>query len=420
MLDLVLAALLTPRTELVFGTVESVHSRMDSGTVRANFESKDHRGTTKRAYTLRFRWPDEARLTETDSGGATVRERAVAPRKSTDYDATLEQYVVQDRAPSATLGGALASLVQDLDDLLLTYTDPKAFGVWFAPMRALTGWTFSKKGKLIESTYKDAKRSMILSIEVPSGRLVRVSMSEPASSLVWNMTYSNSVDGLAFRPPRSASRVPRFDPSMTPPKFASDDARALAQKMFTAYEGLSSIGYVVKRPEGKTNVLLSGQFARQQDDRSKWTYDGRTLVMNDAKSGKWYRGDMTFTEVIETTARLGTRVDPSLRSLMTGFNPFRKRMDKSATLRVVGAMRINGADVKMLTAESDLTVITLTVRTADGLVISTQSRANDPGEIGTEVVEVGYEYFPVPNDATKKYALAIPKGAKVEPFPKKS
>ncbi len=419
MLTLVLASVTVSRPAIFFGAVERVHTSAQTGSVKAKFQSTDSTGTTSRNFEIKYRWPSEVRLREFDAKNQLIHDRSVSTDKVTDYDPVLEQYTVSGRGSGVSIGGALASIDSSVDDLLLTFTDPSAMHVWLDPLRGLNGWSVMNASKTVDAKFTATDKTVLLSVEKGTARVVRVTMTSPSSKIDWQLSYNKTVTGLTFVKPPLASRVSSFDKQMLPPKFASKEAAGMGAKMFSAYEGLSSFGYVVRRPDGKTTVLLSGKFARQEDDKSKWTYDGNTLVMKDVATNKWYRANMSFSGVIEATAALGTRVDPTLRLLMTGYNPYRKRLGDEATVRLVGETKVKGEDVSLLASVSKNAMITLAVRKRDGLVVNSIARANVKGDVGSQVVELAYDYFEVPSDATKKYALLVPKGTTVSVFPVK-
>ena len=108
-------------------------------------------------------------------------------------------------------------------------------------------------------------------------------------------------------------------------------------------------------------------------------------------------------------------MDPTLRHLMTGFNPYRKRLGDGAEVRVAAQLPVDGEPATMLVAESDNAVITLIVRDSNGLVLRSMTRANLAGAIASESVELSFSYFAVPSDAATRFKLRVPAGATPDP-----
>ena len=410
MLSLTLAAMLVPRSAFYFDAVATSHANLSTGSVTARLATSDRLDKTSKKYVLSYRRPSELRLQEFDAKGRLVHDRTVEPSRIVDHDPILEQYTVVMRPADVTTGGALAKLDESIDDLLLAFSEPSSMKVWLDPMATLGSWVVTSGLKGIEAKFSSQGKTISLVAEKGTSRLTSVKMSSSADKIEWSISYGKSVGRLVFVQPEGSYRVPYFDKQTSAPQYASKESKSLAMKVFDAYDGLTSFGYVVKRPDGNTTILLSGKFARQEDEKALWAYDGKTLSFFNKAKKEWYRDELSFTQVIETVPTLGTRVDPTLRLLMTGFNPYRKRFGDGATLRATGSMRLNGEDIALLSSESKNAVITLAVRERDGLVVNSIARANQTGEISTETVDLSFEYFQVPPDAAKKYRLTIPKG----------
>ncbi len=408
MTTLCLYLAVTPVSVIAFQNIENAHSMLGSASFVANTKITGLAQNLAVKYEMKYRWPSELRLrTIIPSTGKTLKERVIEPTRIIDYDPELAQYTVTKRTGGEPLGKTLASLEQELDDLLLAYTDPEGMGVWMTDMVKLPGWRLSGDSKKFSLTYKKGDKKILLEANKPGSTLRKVDITTGAQRLVWDIAYAPTVTGLAFRPPSGASEVPVFDREMKPPTYKDSVAQKATNKLFDAYSGLTSLGFDVARDSGTTKVQMRGKFVRQEDAAAVWTYDGKTLTYHDKKSGKWYAGALKFTDVIDSVAKLGTRVDPTVRLLMTDFNPYRKRLGDGSVVKVAGTMPIEGKTITILECESENTLVTLFVR-EDGLVASSSARAKHPTGDPDETVDLHYSYFEVPKDVATKQRLKLP------------
>ncbi len=408
MTTLCLYLAITPVSTIAFEHIEQAHSMLSSASLTANTKLTGLAQNIAIKYELKYRWPSELRLrTFNPTTGKLVTDRTIEPTRIVDYDPALAQYTVTAHSSDEPIGTTLASLETELDDLLLAYTGPKGFGVWLADMVKLPGWILTGDSRKYSLTYKKGDKKILLEANKPGSTLRKVDITTGRQRLVWDITYSSSLSGLAFQPPRGVYKVPVFDREMKPPKYANANAEKVADKIFDAYAELTSLGFDVSRDTGTTKVQMRGKFVRQEDDTATWTYDGERLVFLNKATGKWYAGNLEFSDVIDTVAALGTRVDPTVRLLMSGYNPYFKRLADGSTIKVAGTMPLDGKDVTILECESEATLVTLFVR-EDGLVASSSARAKRPTGDPDETVDLRYTYFRVPRDVATKQRLTVP------------
>jgi hypothetical protein len=408
MTTLCLYLAVTPVSVIAFQNIENAHAMLSSASFVANTKVTGLAQDTAFKYEMKYRWPSELRLrTISPSTGKTIRERIIEPTRVIDYDPALAQYTVESRTSGEPLGKTLASLEQELDDLLLAYTDPEGMSVWMTDMVKLPGWVLTGDARKFVLTYRRADKRILLEANKPGSTLKKVDITTGAQRLVCDIAYAPTVTGLAFHPPSGACEVPVFDREMKPPKYKDAAAQNATHRMFDAYTRLESLGFEVVRDSGKTKVQMRGRFVRQEDEAAVWTYDGKTLTYCDKSTGAWYVGSLKFTDVIDAVAKLGTRVDPTVRLLMTDFNPYRKRLGDGSVVKVAGTMPLEGKTVTILECESDNALVTLFVR-EDGLVASSSSRAKRPTGDPEETVDLHYTYFNVPRDVAARQRLRLP------------
>jgi hypothetical protein len=400
----------TPVSTIAFDQIARAHASLGAAILTATASSSGQAPALTAKYSLSYRWPSELNIRSLDpKSGKLLRQRVIEPSRTVEYDPALMQYIASERPSGESLGATLANLDKDLDDLLLAFTAPEGMDVWLTDLVKLYPWKLS---------LRDARRSLAfkkddhrISIEFDSkGSLVRkVDITTGGQRLVWTIDYAPSVGVVAFRPPAGATSVPVFDREMRPPRYADAEARTVAERMFRAYDSLRAIGFDVQRDSGKTRVQVAGKIVRQDDAVATWAYDGKRLTYLDKKSGRWYTGDLRFTEVVNAVGDLGTRVDPTARLLLSGFNPYRKRLGDGSVVKVVGTVRVGKEDVTILECESDNALVTLFVR-KDGLVAGSSTRAKRATGDPDETVDLRYTYFELPKDAASGLRLKVPSG----------
>lgn len=421
MVPLCLHLALTPASSFVFDRIDRAHSSLSSASFTAVSNLTGAGQPAQSKFNIAYRWPNEFRMRILDPrSGAILRERCIETSRVVEYDPSLLQYTSTPRKSGQTPGSILAELDKGLDDLILAFTTEKGFSVWLAPILQNKPWTVGRRGSNAVLTFARKERRIVVQADSTTGRLTKIDITTGPQTLSWTLTYARDAQRLAFAPPPGSIEVPIFDRESKPPKYADAKSKAVANRLFAAYSDLSSLGYYVYRDKDRTTVKLRGKFARQDDAIAEWTYDGRTLIVHVKKTDKWYRGELGFPDVVDSVGGLGTRVDPTLRLLMTGFNPYRRRLGDGAMLKVVGSMKISGQPVTMLEASSDNALITLFIRDSDGLVVSSSTRAKETSTIDDSTVDLRYEYFAVANDLAQREKLTIPQGASVTKlFPKK-
>jgi hypothetical protein len=421
MLSLGIFLAVTPVSDIVFDQVGRVHAGLSQASFTATSKLTGTGETVQAKYEIKYRWPSAYRLRIMNPGnGQLLRDHSIEPSRVVEYDPSLGQFTSSERKRGDSLGKTLAELDPNLDDILLAFTDPKGVEVWLDSMEPLRPWSVSVGRSTVKMSYAKGERKIVLETERATARVKRIDITTGPQRLEWTLAYQPRVSNLAFVAPDGVYEVPLFDREMRPPTYKDAVAKRTAEKVFDAYSGLSEIGYKVERDSGTTTVYLRGKFARQDDESATWVYDGTTLTLFQKKSKKWYRGKLGFPDVVDAVGSLGTRVDPTLRLLMTGFNAYRKRLGDGASVSVVGTMKVGGEPVTILESVSENALISLVVRDRDGRVISSQTRANEQGDLSIETVDLSYEYIPVPRDAQSRLKLTVPAGTrpvKLEPRP---
>jgi hypothetical protein len=402
---------ITPASTIAFDRIESAHAGLSAATLTANSRTTGLAQDLSAKYVMSYRWPDELHLTAYNgASGALISDRYIEPTRTIDYDRSLGQYTAKKREGGEPLGKSLANLEKELDDLLLAYTDPKGFGAWMADMRKLPNWRLTSDRAKFTLSYKRDDKKIVLEAYRSNATIKKVDITTGNQRLLWDVSYARSVTGLAFNPPTGVYEVPVFDRALKPPKFADRDAERLAKKVFDAYSSdrMSALGYEVARDSGITKVQMRGSLLNQEDSTAKWSYDGKRLTYFDKRTKKWSGGDLSFTDVIDAVASLGTRVDPTASLLYRRMNPYRKRLGDGSTVKVVGSLKLDGKDVSILEAENDNAIVTLFVQ-PDGLVAGSSMRAKQSTGDPDEGVDLRYKYFTVPKTGLK---LVPPVGAK--------
>ena len=406
MLGLVLYAMTTPESDIWFDQIAWSHANLSSGAFTAVSTVSGVLGVSGHKYEIRFRWPSDYRMKSVDKEtGAVIRDVTFDSSNMTDYNPSLGQYTETPIDPKVKLNDAVEKLEAGFDPMIAGFATPTGVDEWIEPLRKLRPWTAKYGSKTKTLTFKAPQRSIVLHIRTADSLITGISIKNEAQTLGWSLTYHDDVGGLKFVPPSGACKVAVFDQDMRPPKYSSDKARSVALKMFDAYNEIRALGFKVRGDEGTTSVSMRGEFVRQDDDVASWTYDGKTLTAYVKGRKRWYSGHMNFNGVLTAIADLGTRVDPTLRLLMTKVNPYRKRLGDGATVKYVGTMKLHGEPATIIESVSDNAKITLIVRDEDGLVLSSSVQAGPNAPTITSQTNLEYEYFPVAPDAATKLRL---------------
>lgn len=389
---------ITPASTIAFDRIEVAHASLSAATLTANARTTGLTQDLAAKYVMSYRWPDELHITTYNSStGSLVSDRYIEPTRTIDYDRGLGQYTATKRKSGDSLGKSLAEIDEELDDLLLAYTDPMGFSAWMADMRKLPGWRLTSDSQKFTLSYKRDDKKIVLEGYRSNATLKKIDITTGPQRMVWDVSYARNVSGLAFRPPTGVYEVPVFDRALKPPKFADKAAERLATRLFDAYsaDSISSIGYEVHRGTSVTKVLMRGALLWQEDDAAKWSYDGKRLNYYDKRTRVWSSGDLSFTDVIDAVAKLGTRVDPTASLLYRRLNPYRKRLGDGSTVKVVGSMSLDGNEVSILESESDVSILTLFVR-PDGLVVGSTVRGKRSTGDPDEGMDLRFKYVSVP------------------------
>jgi hypothetical protein len=412
MTALCLYVAVTPVATLAFDQLARTHAQLTEAAFVAASKVTGPAQSIANRLEVRYRWPSHLRLRTLDPAShRLLRERVIEPERTVEYDPSLHQFTVAQRPSGESLGKTLAGLDQDLDDLILAFTASEGFDVWATDMVALAPWSFRGGAQKYSLTYRKGAREILLEVDRARSLLRKVSIKTGADRLVWEIIYQKSVGTLAFVPPKGAYEFPVFDRDFSAPTYADAQARTIAERVFAAYSGLRSLGFDVRRESGTTKVQIAGRFVRQDDGTASWTYDGKTLVLHNKRTGRWYSGKLSFPDVVDAVGSLGTRVDPTARLLMSGYNPYLKRLGDGAEVKVAGTMPLDGRETTILECESDHAIVTLFVR-SDGFVVSSSSRAKVAEQDEDDLTDLRYTYFSVPRDAASRLRLRVPVGEK--------
>lgn len=416
MIGLVVAVMISPVSDLVLDGLQRSHegSTVGSFTVRLLL---DNIGETRNRHDVAFRWPNEFRIkTYHQDSNELLRDIAIEPSRIVHYDPELLQYTVKARGPDADILNDVMLSEQGLSEIVVTFIHKSAMGIWINDiLRAKTPWKVTATTKRVRLNFEGDGQQIEIDIDKRSFLVSRVFRKTGLQRQEWKLVYDTKPKSTRFTPPTGSYQVPFFDRDIQEPTYEDSAAKAVTQKLFAAYSGLTSIGYTMQREDDTTTVHLHTKFVKQDDSIAEWTYDGRILVFHNKLTGKWYRGRASFIQVIDAVASLGTRVDPTVMLLMRGINPYRRILGDGAHMTVTGTSKSKeGDELTLLEADSDNANITLYVRDRDGLVHSTLTRVK--GTTANEVTsELVFDYFEVLNNVQDALKLVAPPGTSFTP-----
>ena len=203
-------------------------------------------------------------------------------------------------------------------------------------------------------------------------------MKEAQFGTEWRLSYRPQTGAIAFTPPQGAVKTSELRADTVMPTFASAAARAVVTKVFAKYDQPKRLAYEVTAPDEKSQVWILSGNVRQSDSKADWSVKGGRFELLDKGRGHMVEGEAALFKIVDAVAKSGTRVEPLLKVLLRGQNPFRIYFGSNANVSITGTARINGHKCALVESTSLRSKVTLVVRESDGFVLSLSSR--DPGQ----------------------------------------
>lgn len=341
----------------ILASTASAHEAMNAARVEATTRESGQPNRPIRV-TLDYQRPDRAHLTYAD---APPRQVWVEPNRVVVYDPRLQQYAVSKRAKDEALEAALQSKAPGLDGFLLALVASKGLDSLPRQLAEAKSRFWTIDGDSFRVEISNGESSVLLEIDRRTRRLLRAKTTLDKETLDRRFSYRTAPAKLAFSAPKGARQVEEIDPLLLPPTFADPTARAVVDKLFARFDTRPELAFTMTTDEGPIEVWLARTRARQRDAIADWSVQDRRVRLLDRKTGSSYIGEATSGELLRAVSALGTRVDPLVRQMMRGSNPFRLLLGRGSTVRTIGASPSPEGKTTVLEAESPSLKLTLYV-----------------------------------------------------------
>ncbi|MCW5940473.1 MAG: hypothetical protein KF884_12560 [Fimbriimonadaceae bacterium] len=335
--------------------------------------------------TERFRILVGSGWVDVDWQGSSVTARWSVQRETVrQLDPKTGQYTESPRGERKVVE-ALRSEAGGLDSLVFSLIEPSSLAKIFREIDP-EGWRIEVNG--VETLLKKASGLAKDGIgwNRDSRLLTRYIQKTDKFGVEWRLNLRSGRTSPPPLPP-GAHKVGRLAPAVSPPVYDSQLARQVTETLFRRYDRPGRLGYRLAEGEGETRVRIDGSKVWQRDRMAEWTYDGKTLRLHSLAQGWAYDGPATVSEVIDAVARAGSRVDPLLRGLVTGKNPFRTLFGQGAQVSLVGSTSHKGDPAHLIQAKQGAGQATLVIRARDSLVLSSLFTGPDGLAAPTKVYE---------------------------------
>lgn len=362
-------------------------------------------------YTVTVRRPGQGSILISDTRtGDKKKEIIVDGKDRYVVDHKTRQYKREKREADTDLRKALFYGDMTLDPLVLAlvsedgvkqyFEELKRQGQWEA-VRGAGGWRLISKnpGGTVEAGFQDGTL-----------RLSRLNLTAGKGTWNWSVQYRPIARTAAFVPPRSIRRVREFGTQFLAPVYANAAARRATERMFAAYDNLSSLSVEMDENGRKTTVMVRGERIRQTDDQADWSYDGSKVTIVVPSSRRAYQGAAESGELEDMLAALNARIDPTVKRLLMGENPFRDLL-AGRRVEVEGEMTVAGNSADLLTATGAGIRVSLVVRRSDGRVLSAASMPMQTGQGSSS--QKTFRYLAAASDSSLQ--VAIPAGFETGP-----
>jgi hypothetical protein len=109
----------------------------------------------------------------------------------------------------------------------------------------------------------------------------------------------------------------------------------------------------------------------------EFSYDGSTLSFINKKTRQSYSGPAGRIEVLDVVAATGSRIEPNLRNLIMGINPFRQMINRDAQVKTIGPAK-SSEPAEIIEAKTPYAILILTAAKSDGFILKIESTPISP------------------------------------------
>lgn len=373
------------------------HHDLNRGGFRVEVSSKSVFSSERTTYNLTY---DRSGQADLAISGKRPFRVVVTNDNVYEFDPTTKQYAEKIKAQE-DIDATVRRSAGNLDELVASLMNPSGVGVWLKSFRIGRLWTLSQGSDelVLSSTIPDSRTEIVL--DGDSYLLKRVVNKSNGFGTEWRFS-SLPVKPIAFRAPEGSFKVKELMPSLVAPTYASASAKRVCEKVFARYDRPKTLSYLVKSADETFQVWIDQGRVRQRDAESDWALASGKFTLADQRGQTLYSGKATMTKIVDTVNKTGSRVEPLLKLLLRGINPFRFYLGQNASVRVAGTAKIGGEPCSILESTSSTGKLSLVARDRDGFVLSLVSVPKGSDTASTR------EFKPLPPG--QDFAVAAPSG----------
>lgn len=355
----------------VFGVqmCAEAHKNLGVGNISINVATKGAFSSENTSYALAY---DRSKAINLTIERARPFQVVATAEKVIECDLKAKQYAVKHRPPES-MDASIRQSAGVLDELVASLMTPEGVSVWLKGLRVGKLWQAKVVGNELIISNNVPESTSLIALNRDTYLLNRVENRSNQFGTTWNFKYLAPKANLDFQPIAGVRKVGEIQPELVPPVYANAKAKAICMKIFAKYDHSNGIGYYVESADERHSVWVGNGKVRQSDSAADWVADKREFVLLDKGKQKVVKGKTDMSKVVDAIGAAGTRIDPLLKLMMRGINPFRYYFGQNAKLSISGAMKVEGQPCTLLQATTLNNKIDLIVRDSDGFVISLQT-----------------------------------------------
>ncbi|HEY3780193.1 MAG TPA: hypothetical protein VGL56_03855 [Fimbriimonadaceae bacterium] len=285
------------------------------------------------------------------------------------FDRVRDQYVLRKLPKGKSLGQSLIANLKIEPSILVAIDPPTANAILFSKLNP-SGWSRSQSGGEISYSRRVSTGGHVstTTIGLSSANLLPTSLSfgldQRSDSSYYR--YLDIADDAHFTPPSNARQVERFSTKKSHVQVASAPVRAILKACGHAYDQIRSLVYKVDSTDGSAKIYWHGVQAKVISSKLTWAYDGTVLRIQ--AGSKHVKVATDPEQISQYLSPLGSRIEPSLQSLMEGNNMLQGIYTQSFTARMAGAMSIGGVPYQIVELKGTSLRIQIRIRQDNHLI----------------------------------------------------
>lgn len=339
----------------------AAHNKAKSASVTISYGNK-------RTLALSFIAPDQARMriVTPSSGMASSSDRTYTLNKDKVYgwDQGTKEWLVRPVPAKGSMAERFSAAVGQIDQAIGFMLDPHALEIFLKPLRTMPSWRVGKSGSnaALDATITGVGRYHLEF--AADGRLAGVRIITDKAAVDWGFRYSAGPSSLKFVKPAGAERAEFFRDRQRLPKFADAASKKTYQSAVRAYERATTLAYSVSDDSGTWKVSFSPHAFTQSGPATFSWINGQLVAV---KNGKRVTEKCQAKDLPHRLSKLGVAVEPMLRIVLLGFNPF-ERLMTGLTLRSAGSISVGGVKFTVIEAEKPGYRLTVQIRSDNNLI----------------------------------------------------